>query len=382
MNMYASFIIYLNNRFRFNFALAYALIQNQQKTNKSKQKHILYFQNTLILLNEIINNKSSFSSGGSIFNFFSFWWNSEKNIFLWNYFKPLNINLMKNLNLDFYLKNMFYNSYPRTNITAFLNNMNPFSMYHNREFNNIKRDLDFCLKNSFDTFHVRLSHPPFSGKMHFLTTRHCMVENSWLWNNPTYLSRTGFWTLDKINKDISIGYYNQFFRSVKDSLDSYVNFNYSSNEYIRVFKQESLARKALDDIKSHEISLRIDFLREKYRLDAIYDETFGPKPKTWEDYIHNLDTDDYIEFFNNSKKLSNANYKGRPYTFFQDNLIYSYKRNFLQLEYEQAELFMNLIDKHFDYRTDSFLVRKEVIDCLHYDKNVCYQKFIEKSLIK
>ena len=68
----ASFIIYLNNRFRFNFALAYALIQNQQKTNKSKQKHILYFQNTLILLNEIINNKSSFSSGGSIFNFFSF----------------------------------------------------------------------------------------------------------------------------------------------------------------------------------------------------------------------------------------------------------------------------------------------------------------------
>jgi hypothetical protein len=254
MNMYASLIIYLNNRFRFNFALAYALIQNQQKTNKPKQKHILYFQNTLILLNEIINNKSSFSSGGSIFNFFSFWWNSEKNIFLWNYFKPLNINLMKNLNLDFYLKNMFYNSYPRTDITAFLNSMNPFSMYHNREFNNIKSDLDFCLKNSFDTFHVRLSHPPLSSKMNFLTTRHCMVENSWLWNNPTYLSRTGFWTLDKINKDISIGYYNQFFRSVKDSLDSYVNFNYSSDEYIRFFEQESLARKALDDIKSHEIS--------------------------------------------------------------------------------------------------------------------------------
>ena len=72
MNMYVSFIIYLNNRFRYNFALAYVLIQDKQKTNKPKQQHILYFQNTLILFNEIIINKSSFSSGGSIFNFFSF----------------------------------------------------------------------------------------------------------------------------------------------------------------------------------------------------------------------------------------------------------------------------------------------------------------------
>ena len=46
MNMYASLIIYLNNRFRFNFALAYALIQDKRKTNKPKQQHILYFQNT------------------------------------------------------------------------------------------------------------------------------------------------------------------------------------------------------------------------------------------------------------------------------------------------------------------------------------------------
>lgn len=373
--MYISLIVYLNNRFKFNFALAYDLIQNQQKTNKPKQKHILYFHGTLILLYEIIHINPSFSSGGSIFNFFSCWWNLEKNNFLWNYFKPLNINLMKNLNLDFYLKNMFYNSYPRTNITAFLNNMNPFSMYHNREFNNIKRDLDFCLKNSFDTFHVRLSHPPFSSKMNFLTTRHCMVDNSWLWNNPTYLSRTGFWTLDKIDKDITIGYYNQFFRSVKDSLDSYANFDYASDEYLRFLQQELLAHKALDEIKSHEISLRIDFLIEKHRLDAIYYETFGSQPKTWEYY--NL-----FSYFDNSETLGNANYSGRPYTFFQDNLIYSYKRNFLQLEYEQADLLMNLIDRHFDYHTDSSLVRKEVIDCLHYDKNICYQKFIEKSFIK
>lgn len=380
MNMYASLIIYLNNRFRFNFALAYALIQDKRKTNKPKQQHILYFQNTWIVFNEIIINKSSFSSGGSIFNFFSFWWNSENNIFLWNYFKPLNINLLKNLNLDFYLKNMFYSSYPRTNITPFLNSMNPFSMYYNKEFNNIQRDLDFCLKNSFDTFHVRLSHPPLSSKMNLLTTKHCLIENSWLWHNTTYLPRTGLWTFDKIDHDTRIGYYNQFFRSVKDSLDSYVNFNYSSNEYIRIFKQENMARKALDDIKSHEISLRVDFIIEQHRLDAVYYETFGPQRKTWEDY--NLFSDDYLEFFSDSKKLSNANYKGRPYTFFQDNLIYNYERNFLQLEYDQAELFIDRIDKHFDYRTDSFLVRKEVIECLQYEKNICYQKIIEKSFIK
>lgn len=378
--MYASFIIYLNNRFRYNFALAYVLIQDKQKTNKPKQQHILYFQNTLILFNEIIINKSSFSSGGSIFNFFSFWWNSENNIFLWNYFKPLNINLLKNLNLDFYLKNMFYSSYPRTNITSFLNSMNPFSMYYNREFNNIQRDLDFCLKNSFDTLHVRLSHPPLSSKMNLLTTKHCLIENSWLWNNPTYLPRTGLWTSYKINHDIRIGYYNQFFRSVKDSLDSYVNFNYSSNEYIRIFKQENMARKALDDIKNHKLSLRIDFIREEHRLDAVYSETFGPQLKTWENY--DLFSSDYLEFFSDSKKLSNANYKGRPYTFLQDNLIYNYERNFLQLEYKQAELFIDRINKHFDSRTDNFLVRKEVIDCLQYEKNNCYQKIIEKSFIK
>lgn len=380
MNMYASFIIYLNNRFRYNFALAYVLIQDKQKTNKPKQQHILYFQNTLILFNEIIINKSSFSSGGSIFNFFSFWWNSENNIFLWNYFKPLNINLLKNLNLDFYLKNMFYSSYPRTNITPFLNSMNPFSMYSNREFNNIQRDLDFCLKNSFDTLHVRLSHPPLSSKMNLLTTKHCLIENSWLWNNPTYLPRTGLWTSYKVNHDIRIGYYNQFFRSVKDSLDSYVNFNYSSNEYIRIFKQEHMARKALDDIKNHKISLKIDFIREQHRLDAVYYETFGPQLKTWEDY--NLFSSDYLEFFSDSKKLGNANYKGRPYTFLQDNLIYNYERNFLQLEYDQAELFIDRINKHFNSHTDNFLVRKEVINCLQYEKNNCYRKIIEKSFIK
>ena len=76
------------------------------------------------------------------------------------------------------------------------------------------------------------------------------------------------------------GTYNHFFRSVKDSLDSYVNFNYSSNEYIRIFKQENMARKALDDIKSHEISLRIDFIIEQHKLDAVYYETFGPQRKT------------------------------------------------------------------------------------------------------
>jgi hypothetical protein len=377
---YIIFNIYLSDKFWFNFAPAFAVVQYKQKTNKPKQQHILYFQNTLILFNEIIINKSSFSSGGSIFNFFSFWWNSENNIFLWNYFKPVNINLLKNLNLDFYLKNMFYSSYPRTNITSFLNSMNPFSMYYNREFNNIQRDLDFCLKNSFDTLHVRLSHPPLSSKMNLLTTKHCLIENSWLWNNPTYLPRTGLWTFDKINHDIRIGYYNQFFRSVKDSLNSYVNFNYSSNEYIRIFKQENMALKALDDIKSHEISLRIDFIIEKHRLDAVYYETFGPQRKTWEDY--DLFSDDYLEFFSDSKKLSKANYKGRPHTFLQDNLIYNYERNFLQLEYHQAELFIDRIDKHFDYHTDNFLVRKEVIDCLQYEKNICYQKIIEKSFIK
>ena len=82
------------------------------------------------------------------------------------------------------------------------------------------------------------------------------------------------------------------------------------------------------------------------------------------------------------KKLSNVNYKGRPHTFLQDNLIYNYERNFLQLEYQQAELFIDRIDKHFDCHTDNFLVRKEVIDCLQYEKNICYQKIIEKTFIK
>ena len=192
------FIIHINNKFRFNFAPAFAVMQYKQKKQKTKSRTDIFnigFSEIIFLINEFMTGKPSHGLGS---------------------WQELPFNCRLNL-LTKMFKNRIFNVWNYNSFKAHegwhIRNWNTF-----RPFNRLKSDINYHKGNIPDSGHKRLMRIPFLKSTHSFTEKHCFDANRQIWGNNSYITRRGFWLSDQVYKDSALKKNNDFVRNDKTNV--------------------------------------------------------------------------------------------------------------------------------------------------------------------
>lgn len=307
------FIIYINDKLKFNLVLAFVLVHYEQEKKKTQSRKDIFLYNAaeiLFIMNEVLMGRPSHGLES--------WQELPINLRLNLWRKAL-----CNWSLD------VWRSYSlRLHDRWHIRTWNTF-----RSFRHINTDLNYYKDNMLDSAPKRINHTPFLKNTCHFTERHCFNANRQIWGNNNYIMRKGFWTGDQVYKDPVIRETNGFLRHVKHSCHSYGRHNYISSNPSNDFARNEAA---LMRIKSIQAKRRL--LRESLSIQEIN------------------------ELVINYEKQKSLNYTNRPFSYWQDYIFDSYEANFYRIEREHASLLVDRIDLHFDLNTSHYYVRQLIIN--------------------